>query len=100
LIQKHTGCTPALSYTCQPFREWPDFDNCHGLRFAFCSKTPCAGRRNKQRAEIFNKVFPACVTVSHNAKRRSHHAVIRVFDKTGIVIETHEHAGEFKVCST
>jgi hypothetical protein len=27
---------------------------------------------------------------------RSHHAVIRVYDATGNVIETHERAGEFK----
>jgi hypothetical protein len=27
---------------------------------------------------------------------RSHDAVIRVFDETDNVIETHEHAGEFK----
>ena len=27
---------------------------------------------------------------------RSHPAVIRVFDESGTVIETHEHAGEFK----
>jgi len=27
---------------------------------------------------------------------RSHDAVIRVFDESGNVIETHEHAGEFK----
>jgi hypothetical protein len=27
---------------------------------------------------------------------RSHRAVIRVYDETGNVIETHEHAGEFK----
>jgi hypothetical protein len=27
---------------------------------------------------------------------RSHDAVIRVYDATGNVIETHEHAGEFK----
>jgi hypothetical protein len=27
---------------------------------------------------------------------RSHHAVIRVYDSAGNVIETHEHAGEFK----
>jgi hypothetical protein len=26
----------------------------------------------------------------------SHDAVIRVYDKTGNVIETHEHAGDFK----
>jgi hypothetical protein len=27
---------------------------------------------------------------------RSHRAVIRVYDEAGNVIETHEHAGEFK----
>ena len=27
---------------------------------------------------------------------RSHDAVIRVYDETGDVIETHEHAGDFK----
>jgi hypothetical protein len=27
---------------------------------------------------------------------RSHNAVIRVFDESGNVIETHEHAGDFK----
>ena len=27
---------------------------------------------------------------------RSHHGVIRVYDETGAVIETHEHAGDFK----
>jgi len=29
-------------------------------------------------------------------RRRSHNAVIRVYDATGKVIETHEHKGEFK----
>lgn len=28
--------------------------------------------------------------------RRSHAAVIRVYDEAGNMIETHEHAGEFK----
>jgi hypothetical protein len=27
---------------------------------------------------------------------RSHHAVIRVYDESGIVIQTHEHKGDFK----
>jgi hypothetical protein len=31
---------------------------------------------------------------------RSHDAVIRVYDEAGNVIETHEHAGEFKSRST
>ncbi len=29
-------------------------------------------------------------------RSRSHHAVIRVYDESGNVIETHEHKGEFK----
>jgi hypothetical protein len=29
-------------------------------------------------------------------RSRSHNAVIRVYDAAGNVIETHEHAGEFK----
>ena len=29
-------------------------------------------------------------------RSRSHHAVIRVYDGAGKVIETHEHAGDFK----
>ena len=29
-------------------------------------------------------------------RRRSHDAVIRVYDDAGNVIETHEHAGDFK----
>jgi hypothetical protein len=31
-----------------------------------------------------------------SSRRRSHDAVIRVYDATGNVIETHEHNGEFK----
>jgi hypothetical protein len=27
---------------------------------------------------------------------RSHHAVIRVYDEAGNVIDTHEHSGDFK----
>jgi hypothetical protein len=29
-------------------------------------------------------------------RSRSHHAVIRVYDDAGNVIETHEHTGDFK----
>jgi hypothetical protein len=31
-------------------------------------------------------------------RSRSHDAVIRVCDEAGNVIETHEHAGDFKEC--
>jgi hypothetical protein len=34
--------------------------------------------------------------VVSSAFSRSHHAVIRVYDEGGNVIETHEHVGEFK----
>jgi hypothetical protein len=27
---------------------------------------------------------------------RSHHAIIRVYDESGAVLETHEHAGDFR----
>jgi hypothetical protein len=30
------------------------------------------------------------------SRSRSHDAVVRVYDETGNVIETHEHAGDFK----
>jgi hypothetical protein len=33
---------------------------------------------------------------TQRAESRSHHAVIRVYDSAGNVIETYEHAGEFK----
>jgi hypothetical protein len=38
--------------------------------------------------------------ISDSAKfySRSHDAVIRVYDEAGNVIETHEHAGDFKEC--
>jgi len=29
-------------------------------------------------------------------RSRSHHAVIRVYNDAGNVVETHEHAGDFK----
>jgi hypothetical protein len=33
-----------------------------------------------------------------NKFSRSHDAVMRVYDEKGNVIETHEHAGDFKEC--
>jgi hypothetical protein len=33
-----------------------------------------------------------------NSFSRSHHAVIRVYDAAGDVIETHEHNGDLKQC--
>jgi len=41
-----------------------------------------------------NAVANAVGYAEHSS--RSHHAVIRVYDDAGNVIETHEHAGDFK----
>jgi hypothetical protein len=30
-------------------------------------------------------------------RSRSHHAVVRVYDEAGNVMETHEHKGEFRI---
>jgi hypothetical protein len=44
-------------------------------------------------AEFLQSLPKSDYTASNN---RSHDAVIRVYDDAGNVIETHEHAGEFK----
>jgi len=41
-----------------------------------------------------NAVASAIGYAEHRS--RSHHAIIRVYDEAGDVIETHEHKGEFK----
>jgi hypothetical protein len=41
-----------------------------------------------------NAVSNAIGYAKHSS--RSHHAAIRVYDEAGNVIETHEHAGDFK----
>jgi hypothetical protein len=62
-------------------------DELAGMRSVFVSET----------RKIYND-FP----VVHNAigyakfRSRSHNVVIRVYDEAGNVIETHEHAGDFK----
>jgi hypothetical protein len=44
----------------------------------------------------FGKLWYGESNAISNAISRSHDAVIRVYDEAGNVIETHEHAGEFK----
>jgi hypothetical protein len=44
----------------------------------------------------YSKVDDAIGYAQHCS--RSHHAVIRVYDDVGNVIETHEQAGDFKEC--
>jgi hypothetical protein len=59
--------------------------------------------RERRRAEALRPVVRREPNAISNAvdyakhRSRSHHrAVIRVYDAAGNVIETHEHAGEFK----
>ena len=65
-------------------------------------------RANKHGVDLISDVFPfgplwyAGSNAISNAvgyakfRSRSHHAVIRVYDESGNVIETHEHTGGFK----
>jgi hypothetical protein len=41
-------------------------------------------------------IYATAPTTDKKKFSRSHDAVIRVYDETGNVIETHEHKGEFK----
>jgi hypothetical protein len=74
---------------------------------AAAGSPPCIGRENG-RVGLISEVLPsgrlwydepsainnAIGYASHYS--RSHGAVIRVYDESGNVIETHEHAGDFK----
>ena len=62
-------------------------------------------RKDKRGVDLISDVLPygglwyldSRPAVSYAKFRsRSHDAVIRVYDAAGNVIETHEHAGEFK----
>jgi hypothetical protein len=62
-------------------------------------------RRNKRGFDLISDALPfgrlwyfKIPDAVENAKfySRSHHTVIRVCDDAGNVIETHEHAGDFK----
>jgi hypothetical protein len=65
-------------------------------------------RADKRGVDLISDVLPysplwyAGPTAISNAigfakfRSRSHHAVIRVYDSAGNMIETHEHAGDFK----
>jgi hypothetical protein len=45
-----------------------------------------------------NPISSAIAYAKHSS--RSHDPVIRVYDEAGDVIETHEHTGDFKQCSS
>ena len=56
-------------------------------------------RRRPARLRCGRRWYPDANAISHAKHRsRSHNAVIRVYDETRNVIETHEQAGEFKEC--
>jgi hypothetical protein len=50
----------------------------------------------KPRFILRSKRHFDCRGTANQTPSRSHDAVIRVYDAAGNVIETHEHAGEFK----
>ena len=62
-------------------------------------------RKDRRGVDLIRDVLPfgrlwyvdasAAVDYAKHSSR-SHDAVIRVYDETGAVIETHEHAGEFR----
>jgi hypothetical protein len=62
-------------------------------------------RKDKRGVDLISDVLPfgrLCYDTPDNAigyamhRSRSQHAVIRVYDAAGTVIETHEHKGDFK----
>ena len=66
-------------------------------------------RKDKRGVDLISDALPfgrlwyedtsAAVDYAKHSSR-SHDAVIRVYDEAGNVIETHEHAGGFKQCSS
>ena len=62
-------------------------------------------RKDKRGVDLISDVLPfgrLCYDTPDNAigyamhRSRSQHAVIRVYDAAGTVIETHEHKGDFR----
>ena len=61
-------------------------------------------RKDKRGVDLISDALPFCRlwygepdAVSYAMHySRSHHAVIRVYDEDGNVIETHEHKGDFR----
>ena len=65
-------------------------------------------RKDKRGVDLISDALPFCRlwysepdAISNAIKyakffSRSHNAVVRVYDEAGNVIETHEHAGDFK----
>jgi hypothetical protein len=49
-------------------------------------------------SQYLNHIVRCISNAASNAKffSRSHNAVVRVYDETGNVIQTHEHTGDFK----
>jgi hypothetical protein len=68
----------------------------------YCRSDPECTFTKSARARIFGRLWYGEPNAISNAidyakfRSRSYRAVIRVHDETGNVIETHEHAGDFK----
>ena len=60
---------------------------------------PCKDRRG---FDLISDAYPIAFATAFGSpsehRSRSHHAVIRVYDTAGNVIETHEHKSDFKEC--
>ena len=67
-------------------------------------------RKDKRGVDLISEALPfgrlwydgpnaASNAIGYPEYSRSHDAVIRVYDEAGNVIETHEHAGDFKEAS-
>jgi hypothetical protein len=59
----------------------------------------CSQKKTSKVAVAVYRMHPSraqAAKAARNKFSRSHDAVIRVYDETGNVIETHEHKGDFK----
>ena len=91
-------CFPKIHKSAQGTTESKTFHTAYEIR----------PRKDKRGVDLISDVLPfgrlwyaepnAVSNAINYAKffSRSHDAVIRVYDESGTVIETHEHAGDFK----
>jgi hypothetical protein len=65
-------------------------------RIALCSSKNAVSFSSARTTNRFPSQGGFCPFSCFTFYSRSHHAVIRVYDETGNVIETHEHKADFK----
>jgi hypothetical protein len=70
------------------------------IRFDWHVNPACTRQSNFQRAAVWQALLPRAKRNQQRGRLRKvsqpYDAVIRVYDEAGNVIETHEHAGEFR----